>query len=567
MIRLRELHLDTGERNSPPAESPGSNLGGEEPDTTGLVAAVNREIESANVPVPVTVGITPPRATDDHTPEPTPGSNGPTDQETPPHQPEAKSNFSRFLDKIGLTSTTLGFIFAVILGAISWSGLNYANYYAKKSYDLALYQACRTYEDLQNSTACQTSLSTGIRVRSLPNIGPEIGSVAAYLGRAYMDALIAYLRACEDGVASVCFMRSSGPESSYSNFISSIPEIRFRLLWALLFRLLATIICRTGILHLERTSTPIRPQPSTRSLLDTFLGASISIFDCIFALETGALSGQISRMSAVSWASYFITTAALPILSATEGLNHLRTLLLSTSLVVLAPLSAEISDVAANAALAMTSMACFTLLPRHLRQPGSLHKEILQVEWTLQDGITMRRIGTLPDDTLEQGVVDQRDDGPQEAEFPGKKALRRRTKHNKMTLKTGDVAPERENTSTVEERVAKDSSPFLSVISACDSIVLNSAGLWLAYSLSGDLGSIAGEGFFCSYCLWRYTMLACTIKRIPQSFQENVIRGGGTIIEKIRVCEEAHKEDTIYSIWGLLISTVGICVASAKGSC
>ena len=146
MIRLRELHLDTGERNSPPAESPGSNLGDEEPDTTGLVAAVDSEIESANVPVSVTVGITPPRATDDHTPEPTSGSNEATDQETPPHQPGAKSNFSRFLDKVGLTSTTLGFIFAVILGAISWSGLNYANYYAKKSYDLALYQACRTYE-------------------------------------------------------------------------------------------------------------------------------------------------------------------------------------------------------------------------------------------------------------------------------------------------------------------------------------------------------------------------------------------------------------------------------------
>jgi hypothetical protein len=284
----------------------------------------------------------------------------------------------------------------------------------------------------------------------------------------------------------------------------------------------------------------------------------------MYALEIGALSGQISRMSAVSWACYFITTAALPILSATEGMNDLRTLLLSTSLVVLAPLSAEISDVAANAALAMTSIACFTLLPSPLMQPGSLDKEILREAWTWQNGITMRRIGTLPDDTLEQGIVDQRDDRPQEAKFPGKKALRRKTKDKKMALRRGHVAPERENISTVEERVAKDSSPFLSAISACDSIVSNFSALSLAYLLSGRLGSIVGEGFFCAYCLWLYNMLAYGTKRIPQSFQEDVLRGGGTI-EEISVCVEAHKEHTIYSIWGLLISTVGICVVSAKG--
>jgi hypothetical protein len=161
MIRLRELHLNTGERNSPPAESPGSNLGDEEPDTTGLVAAVNREIESANVPVSVTVGITPPPATDDHTPEPTSGSNGPTNQESPCSS-APRSNFSRFLDKIGLTSTTLGFIFAVIIGAISLSGLNYANYYAQKSYDLALYQTCRTYEVYSSQLRTKHPRETGL---------------------------------------------------------------------------------------------------------------------------------------------------------------------------------------------------------------------------------------------------------------------------------------------------------------------------------------------------------------------------------------------------------------------
>lgn len=334
---------------------------------------------------------------------------------------------------------------------------------------------------------------------------------------------------------------------------------------------LGSTIPMVSNLYLSRRDTTSRADvhiqtPTTNHVvaLRFILGASLSIVDCMYALETAALSGPISLMSVVSWASYFITTAALPILSATKGLNDLQILLLSTSLVVLAPLSAEISDVAANAALAMTSMACFTLLPQHLRQPGSLHKEILQEEWTLRNGITMRRIGTLPDGTLEQGVVYQRDNGPQETKFPGKKAHRRRTKHNKMALKTGDVAPEQENTPTVEERVANDSSAFLPAISASHSLALNSPGLWLAHSLSGDLGGIAGGGFFCSYCLWCYMRLARTTKRIPQSFQENVIQGGGSL-EEISVCKEADKEHTIYSIWGLLISTIGICVASAKG--
>ncbi|EAQ91905.1 predicted protein [Chaetomium globosum CBS 148.51] len=341
MIRLRELQRDTGERISPHAESPDSILGDEEPepDTTGPVAAVNREIEPANVPVSVTVGITPPRATDEHTPESTSGSS---DQETPPHQPEANSNFSRFLDKIGLTSTTLG--------ATTWLFIKHA-------------------EPISN----------------------------LYLSR-----------------------RDTTSRAD---------------------------------VHIQTPTTNHVVAPRF------ILGASLSIVD-----------------------------SALPILSATKGLNDLQILLLSTSLVVLAPLSAEISDVAANAALAMTSMACFTLLPQHLRQPGSLHKEILQEEWTLRNGITMRRIGTLPDGTLEQGVVYQRDNGPQETEFPGKKAHRRRTKHNKMALKTGDVAPEQENAPTVEERVANDSSAFLSAISASHSLALNSPGLWLAHSLSGDLG-------------------------------------------------------------------------------
>ena len=172
MIPLREFRLeslDTGGQDSPPAESPGSNLGDEKPDTAGLVAAVNHEIDSAAVPVSATADVTPPRATDDHTLEPASSSHRPTDQETCPRQPEAKSNLSRFLEKISLTSTTLGFVVAIILGAISWSGLNYANYYAKKSYDLALYQACRSYE-VRSSQSSNTSFFKRSRKAGLTNL-------------------------------------------------------------------------------------------------------------------------------------------------------------------------------------------------------------------------------------------------------------------------------------------------------------------------------------------------------------------------------------------------------------
>jgi len=145
MIGLRELRVDTGERTTPPAER--FNLDdepGDELDTTaGLVAAVDHEIESANTAADET---TPPGPSD-HALAPASGSDEPADQEAPPRQqPKAKSYVGQFLERISLTSAILGFVLAVIMGAVSWSGLNSANSYAKQSYDLALYQACRTYE-------------------------------------------------------------------------------------------------------------------------------------------------------------------------------------------------------------------------------------------------------------------------------------------------------------------------------------------------------------------------------------------------------------------------------------
>ncbi len=158
MIHLRALHRDTGRRNSSRAESPASDPGEEEPDTPGLVTAANREIEPANVPVPPATADTTragaPPPTDDRTLGPAnSGSDEPNNQETASHQPDVRSNLSWYIEKFGLSRTValLGFVLAVIIGAVTWTGMNYANYYAKKSYELALYQTCRSYEVCSSS--------------------------------------------------------------------------------------------------------------------------------------------------------------------------------------------------------------------------------------------------------------------------------------------------------------------------------------------------------------------------------------------------------------------------------
>jgi hypothetical protein len=155
MACLQDPH-DTGGRNFPPTESPESNQSDREHDTTGPAATANNGIELSNLPLSITAEVTTPSVIDGYTSEQVSSSHELADPEASLLQPEAKINFGWFLEKLGLTSTTFGFIVAVVIGAISWSGLNYANFYAKKSYDLALYQACRSYEvcSLLLSTKC-----------------------------------------------------------------------------------------------------------------------------------------------------------------------------------------------------------------------------------------------------------------------------------------------------------------------------------------------------------------------------------------------------------------------------
>jgi hypothetical protein len=158
MIGLRHLRRDnnTGRRNSPHATSSTVSdaiLGEDEPDTTRLVAGVNREPEREPDSTTADNTRTPPSLpADEPTPEPASGSADANSQDTSPRPRGVGSSLACLwrIKDFGLTRTVaaLGFVLAVAVGAATWSGMNYANYYAKKSYELALYQTCRSYEVL-----------------------------------------------------------------------------------------------------------------------------------------------------------------------------------------------------------------------------------------------------------------------------------------------------------------------------------------------------------------------------------------------------------------------------------
>ncbi|KAH8651405.1 hypothetical protein BX600DRAFT_473511 [Xylariales sp. PMI_506] len=53
---------------------------------------------------------------------------------------------------------TAALVVALVFGVSSWMGMNYANDYAKKSYDLSLFGMCHDYEDVRNTSTCKNIL-------------------------------------------------------------------------------------------------------------------------------------------------------------------------------------------------------------------------------------------------------------------------------------------------------------------------------------------------------------------------------------------------------------------------
>jgi hypothetical protein len=297
----------------------------------------------------------------------------------------------------------------------------------------------------------------------------------------------------------------------------------------------------------------------------------MALYDMTYTLETRAVSGRISSDSALFWAGYFAKTGAVPILCAWRRhiSNHAAAILLSASIVILAPLSADVTDVAANVALLTTSMVCYYLLSPHVSLPPSaqnIDREGWQEAGILQDGpevqVALRQTGA----RMEAGAADHQ----REQRLPattGSARTQRKSSHRRKG--PGRLAPEPahrarwgELTSTVGGRTpAKHSDSGLSAFGPFLAVALSSTGLWLAYDLSRDFGDgIAGDIFFCAYCLFVFAILHFPpAEFFPKHLRNNLIQDGGTL-EDVMACNKARQRHIFYVVWGLLISTVGICV-------
>jgi len=413
------------------------------------------------------------------------------------------------------------------------------------------------HQELRNNTACRTALATGIvRARSLAHVRLQIGSVATWLHGRFIDDLVAHLQKCDKAVGN-CLMQPSSPEISHASFISSIPGMRLRLFWALQFRYFAAGNLRWGIFHVfwDGTYQDIL-EYMVGSIADSSLAVFLSRQDCIYALETDGLGGQISRMSAVAWSSYFLTSAVMPILHGTKGLYHMRALLISASFAILTPRYADTSDVAANVALAATSAACCLVLREHLKCRPRGDKETRQ-----EAGEVSEDVVALGHDALQQaGAACPRKEGSHPSESPGNAALHGRSGSGKTTPKTADVSSQGGNTGAVEDSATEVSSPGLSGIRAFACMADTWIWLSLVHSLTRRLGGVAGEILFGSFCLCRLALIrfaAVGFLFFLFNIQPSVLQGGGTL-DEAAAFREARKVYALYSAWGFLIFTLSI---------
>ncbi len=426
-------------------------------------------------------------------------------------------------------------------------------------------------QDLKNSPTCRNALATGlIRIRSLPDVRLGTGIITAFLTGLFDDTLIGHLRKCENG-ASRCLVRPSGPGVSYASFISSIPELRVRLYFALLFRVVAIIYCRAAIFgsHPWTRSTPLSALFTTSWISNIFWMGPFPVFDALWAFETGALSGQISWKSIASWAFYFTTTTAASSIFMSMAPNslHTRLLLLSAGVVILSPLSPEVSDVEANIALAMTSMACYNLRQDHSRLPESLDAETLQEEGACMYGLASRQIGTPPGDNLEQrGAAGQREEGFHENEFLGTESHPREAGDSKTAPETANNAPHEGDALPSQKRGIENSGDGVPALGAFQYLSTSPLGLLLAYLLSRDLKAshaAAGELLFFFYCCLSLRILEFPpIRLFPQNLRKRV---GDYTLEDVKAFKKAQKAYAFYGVWGHLIATVCICIASVTG--
>ncbi|KAL3449663.1 hypothetical protein BJX65DRAFT_27774 [Aspergillus insuetus] len=79
----------------------------------------------------------------------------------------ASKAWTFFVHKFVPFSGALGLILVFVFGIGAWVGMNYANSYSKKQYDIAVFGACHEYEDIRNTAFCEKVINTGIAPRAL----------------------------------------------------------------------------------------------------------------------------------------------------------------------------------------------------------------------------------------------------------------------------------------------------------------------------------------------------------------------------------------------------------------
>ncbi|KAL2846493.1 hypothetical protein BJX68DRAFT_240676 [Aspergillus pseudodeflectus] len=79
----------------------------------------------------------------------------------------ASKAWAFFVQKLVPVSAVLGLILVFAFGIGAWVGMNYANSYSKKQYDIALFGACHDYEDIRKTEFCEKVINAGIAPSAL----------------------------------------------------------------------------------------------------------------------------------------------------------------------------------------------------------------------------------------------------------------------------------------------------------------------------------------------------------------------------------------------------------------
>ncbi|KAJ0413978.1 hypothetical protein BJY00DRAFT_319267 [Aspergillus carlsbadensis] len=127
--------------------------------STGTTA----DVHTSNTPVPVSTILQ-----RHHTQDTSSSQEHANQANNTANAPSIVSNaWALFVDRVVPITGFLGLILVLTFGIGTWVGMNYANSYSKRQYDLALFAACHEYKDIRETTFCEEVINAGITPRGL----------------------------------------------------------------------------------------------------------------------------------------------------------------------------------------------------------------------------------------------------------------------------------------------------------------------------------------------------------------------------------------------------------------